>query len=606
MKIKLSDYVVEFIENLGVKHIFLISGGGCIHLIDSVGKAKKLQYVCNHHEQASAIAAEAYARITGKIGVCLVTSGPGGTNALTGLIGSWLDSIPVLFISGQIKRETIADYSKTRQLGDQEINIVDMVKPVTKYAVTIMEPDEIQYHLEKAVHLATTGRPGPVWINIPLDVQGSYIEKNNLKKFKVSEIKQPYQTDILLLKKLVTQTLEKLQSAKRPVLLVGNGVHLAKAEKEILQLIHLLKIPVLTSFVGHDLVSTENPYYGGRPGTIGQRGANLTMQNSDFFLSIGSRMNIRMIGYEFASVLREAYKIFVDIDAEELQKKTIRPDLAINFNAKEFINEMIAQIKKKKISASIKDWNSKTKEWQKKYPTVLAEYWKEKKYVNAYCFIDTLSKYVTSHDILTLADATASICTYQALQFPQGIRILTNSGSAPMGYGLPAAIGACFSHNKKNTICLEGDGSMQLNIQELQTIIHHKLPIKIFYLNNDGYTSIKLTQNSLFEGRIVASDKKSGVSFPNIIKIARAYGIQTERITHHTGMDKKIKKVLSAKGPIICEVMLSPGMQFLPKASSKKLPDGTFISRPLEDMYPFLPPEELQANLFIKPWPEKK
>lgn len=606
MKMKLSDYVIQFVENLGVKHIFLISGGGCIHLIDSVGKAKKLQYVCNHHEQASAIATEAYARITGKIGVCLVTSGPGGTNALTGLIGAWLDSIPVLFISGQIKRETIADYSKMRQLGDQEINIVDMVKPVTKYAVTITEPDEIQYHLEKAVHLATTGRPGPVWINIPLDVQGSYIEKNNIKKFNVSEIKQSYQTDISLLRKLVAQTLEKLQSAKRPVLLVGNGVHLAKAEKEILQLIALLKIPVLTSFVGYDLIGTDNQYYVGRPGTVGQRAGNFTMQNSDVFLVIGSRMNIRAIGYEFASVLREAYKIFVDIDVEELQKKTIRPDLAINFDAKEFINEMIEQIKKKKISISVKDWNSKTKEWQKKYPTVLPSYKKEKKHINIYYFIETLSKHLKKNDVVTVSDGSACVCPYQALTFPQGTRIVINSGCAAMGYGLPAAIGACFAHNKKNTICLEGDGSMQLNIQELQTIIHHKLPIKIFYLNNDGYTSIKLTQNSLFEGHIVASDKKSGVSFPNIIKIARAYGIKTERIAYHAGMDRKIKKVLSAKGPIICEVMLSPDMQFLPKASSKKLPDGTFTSRPLEDMYPFLPPEELQANLFIQPWPEKK
>lgn len=605
-KIKVSDYVIQFIEKLGVEYVFLISGGGCIHLIDSVGKAKKLKFVCNHHEQACAIAAEGYTRTSGKIGACIVTTGPGGTNAVTGVMGAWLDSAPMLIISGQIRRETIGAGKKLRQLGDQEINIVDIVKPITKYAAMVKDPYDIRYHLEKAVYLATTGRPAPVWIDIPLDIQGSYVEEKKLKKFEAKEIKPSYETDKKRIQNAVSMVIEKLRNSKRPVLLVGNGVRYAKAEEEALKLIKLLKIPVLTGFAGFDLVSPQNPYSAGKPGTVGQRVANFTLQNSDLLLVLGSRLNIRMIGYNFPSFARAAYKIMVDIDKEEMRKRTLKIDLQLNFDAKDFIDEMTRQIKVKHLKLGIDDWYKQIKVWKEKYPTVLSEYWKQKNYVNPYCFLETLSKYIKRTDGLALADATAAICTYQVLDFPQGTRILNSSGSAPMGYGLPAAIGMCFARGKKPTICLEGDGSIQINIQELQTVIHNKLPIKLFIYNNAGYVSIRLSQKGLFEGRLVASSTDSGLSWPNMIEIARAYGIPTERINNHSEMERKIKKVLSGRGPILCEIMVSPDQGFWPKAASMKLPDGSFVSRPLEDMAPFLSRDELKKNMLIPLWEEKR
>ncbi len=597
--IKLSDYIFDYLYKEGYRHIFLISGGGCIHLIDSVGKSK-IKYICNHHEQASAMAAESYARITGKVGLCLVTSGPGSTNTLTGLIGAWLDSIPVLFISGQIKRETIANYNTMRQLGDQEINIIDMVKPVTKYAVTVMDPNDIRFHLEKALFLAKDGRPGPVWLNIPLDVQGAFIDPTKLKIFDYSQKKFNTKASKEGLKKLVEQTIIKISTSSRPVMFVGNGVRLSGAEKELLKLIKKLKIPILTSFTGYDLVGTDNEFFFGRPGTVGQRAANFIIQNSDLLLVLGSRMNIRMIGYNFSSFARESYKIIVDIDKAELEKSTVKPDLMINYDARDFIEEMISQLKDKPLKFNINGWLEKSKFWNKKYPQVLDSYKTGKKFVDSYYFVETLSKYLNSDDAIAVSDGTACVAPYQALKFKQGLRVVVNSGCASMGYGLPAAIGVCFARNRKRTICFEGDGSIQLNIQELQTIVHHHLPIKIFVLNNNGYLSIKQTQKNLFDGRFVASDPESGVSLPNIIKIAKAYGIETEKISNHREMDKKIKKVLFSDKPVICEVLLSPDQEFLPKASSKKLPDGSFVSRPLEDMYPFLSKKELKENMIIK------
>lgn len=595
--VKISDFVIDYLVSLGIKNIFLISGGGCIHLIDSVGKNKRIKFICNHHEQASAIAAEAYSRVTEKIGACLVTTGPGSTNALTGLIGAWLDSIPVIFISGQVKRETIADYSKLRQVGDQEINIVDMVKPVTKYAVTVFKEEEISYHLEKAVYLATHGRPGPVWINIPLDIQGAKIKKSLLKHFNKKEIEKTIINQDKL-KSDVQFTIEKIKKAKRPLLFVGNGVRLAGAKKEVLDLISLLKMPVVTGFAGFDIVSSSNPYFAGRPGTIGQRSGNFAVQNSDLLLVIGSKLNVRMIGYNFKSFARGAYKIMVDVDKEEMNKSTLTIDKKIHSDAKAFISEMIKQIKDNSPKFSIQNWIDKTRYWLKKYSTVLPEYWKEKK-VNAYCFIDTLSNHLNKNDVIALSNATAAICTYQAIRFPQGLRIVNNSGCAAMGYGFPAALGASVANKKGRTICLEGDGSIQMNIQEFQTIVHNKLPIKMFIYNNGGYVSIRLTQNGLFAGNLVASSEGSGVSCPDIIKVAKAYGIHTERITSNKDMDKTIKKVLSCKGPVVCEVVVSPDMQFAPKSASMQLKDGTFVSRPLEDMAPFLSREELKENMYI-------
>ena len=603
-KIKVSDYIVKFLEDIGVKHVFLISGGGNIHLIDSIGNSKKIKYICNHHEQACSIAAEAYSRTTGSIGVSIVTSGPGGTNAITGVYGAWTDSIPVLVISGQIRTETMgAGRDGLRQLGDQEINIIDMVKYITKYSVTITKAKEIRFHLEKAYFLAKNGRPGPVWLDIPLNIQGAFVDENNLKKFNSAGIEAPYETDKEKLGKIILKTLIMLGKSKRPVILVGNGVRLSNSEKELLDLIKKLDIPVLTSFAGYDLVGSNKNFYG-RIGIFGQRAANFIIQNSDFLLALGTRLPVRTVGFRFDAFARKAYKVVVDIDKKELSKKIVNPDLPINYNVKDFIIEMMKQLKKRKIKKEFSEWIDYCKKINRKYSTIPRGEKDIKNYVSPYVFIDRLSEFLTPSDRIAVSDGTALIVTYQTLKFKQGLRVILNSGCAAMGYGLPAAIGVCLASGKKNTICLEGDGSIQLNIQELQTIFYHKLPIKIFVYNNQGYVSIRLTQKNLFEGKFIAADPKSGVSCPDILKVAKAYGIMTERIKNNMEIRKKIKKVLKYKGPVVCEVVLSPDHEFIPKSASKKLSDGSFVSRPLEDMYPFLERNELKENMIIPLLPE--
>lgn len=604
--VKLSDFITDYLYKKGVGHIFLISGGGNIHLIDSVGKSK-IKYVCNHHEQASAFSAEGYSRLTGKLGVCLVTTGPGGTNAITGVISTWLDSIPMLVISGQVKRELIGAGTKLglRQLGSQEINIIDMVKPVTKYAVTVMEPNEIKYHLEKAIYLATTGRQGPVWLDIPLDVQGSFVDKDKLKSFTPSEVKPPYETNKKILKQLVKKTLDKMIKSKRPVIYAGNGIHLSGAEKEFLQLINSLKIPVLTSYVGYDLVPSNHPYFFGRAHALGQRAANFIIQNCDLMLSIGARLDILTVGFTYKAFARKAYKIMVDIDKKEIEKPILSIDLQVNFDAKDFIDEMLKQMKKRKTSYDIAEWLDYGRRLNKKYLSVLPEYYKEKKFVNPYCFIEAIGKYLTPGEIIIESNGVGPLnCMYQAFYVKPNQRIILNLGCAQMGYGLPAAIGASFAANGKRIICLEGDGSLHMNVHELQVMKHHNLNIKLFVYSNDGYLSIKNTQVGLFNSRFVATDSKSGVSCPDYLKLGRSYGIKSIRINNHKDMEEKIKYVLNYKGPIICDIHALPEMALSQKLMAKKLPNGQFASPPLEDMGPFLPREEFEENMLIPLWKE--
>lgn len=598
-KIKISDYIIKFLEKQGVKHAFLMSGGGNIHLIDSIGKSKKIKYISNPHEQGSAIAAEAYSRLSDVPGVCIVTTGPGGTNAITGVYGAWTDSIPMFVISGQIRTETIGAGKIVRQLGDQEINIVDVISPLTKYAKTIMDPLETRYHLEKAWYIATTGRKGPVWIDVPLDIQGGYVEESKLKRFNPKEIKDEFVTDKLKINKDIQKIIAKLKTAKRPVLIVGNGVRVGNASTEILELVNRLKIPVINSFAGYDLVANDNKYNQGRMGIFGQRAANIIIQNSDLLISIGSRLGIRTIGYNIESFARKAYKVIVDIDKRELVKPVLKPDLACNYDAKQFIDQFLSQLKKDDLNLEVSEWLDYCKKINSKYPQVTESYWKEKKFVNPYCFIEELSKQLKKDQVIAVTNGSALICTYQALNMKQGQRVILNSGCAAMGYGLPAAVGACFAENKKPIICIEGDGSIQLNIQELQTVVYHKLPIKLFVYNNDGYVSIRLTQNTFFDRKYVAANKATGVSCPDLIKVAKAYGIKSERITNNSQIDEKIRKVLAHKGPVICEIMVDPDQRFIPKAASEKLPDGSFVSQPLENMFPFLSREELKENMLI-------
>ncbi|MBI2641416.1 thiamine pyrophosphate-binding protein [Candidatus Roizmanbacteria bacterium] len=605
--VKVGDYIFDYLHKQGLTHIFLISGGGNIHLIDSVGRSK-LKYVCNHHEQACATAAEGYARLRGDFGACLVTTGPGGTNAITGMLGSWLDSIPMLIISGQVRREIMGagpNKMGMRQLGPQEINIVDIVKTITKYAVTVMDPYEIKYHLQKALHLARIGRQGPVWLDIPLDVQGSMIDEKKLKSFKPEELKPPYETDKKKLRRLVKTTLEKIAKSEKPVIYAGNGIRLAGAAKEFLQLVNKLKIPVLTSYVGYDLIPSSHPYFFGRSHVLGQRAANFVIQNSDLMLSIGARLDILTVGFTYKAFARKAYKIMVDVDKKEINKFILSIDLPINYDAKEFILEMLRQLEKKPVKLKIQRWLDYGRNLNKKYPVIQKEYWKEKKYVNPYCFIESIGKILKPGEIIIESDGVGPLnCMYQAFYVKPKQRIILNLGCAQMGYGLPAAIGAAFTAKGKRIICLEGDGSLQLNIHELQVMKHHNLNIKLFIYSNDGYLSIKNTQIGLFGGKFVATDSKSGVSSPDFVKVGRAYGLKTIRIHNHSDMERKIRYVLNYRGPILCDMNSLRELMLVPKLTTKKTPDGRFVSPPLEDMGPFLPREEFKKNMLIPLWKE--
>ena len=594
MKIKVSDFIAKFIAEHKdtAKTVFMVSGGGNMHLIDSLGKNKNLEYVCNHHEQACAIAAEGYARVSNKIGIAYVTTGPGGTNAITGIYGAWVDSIPMMIISGQVKfQTTIVSQPELnlRQLGDQEVNIVDIVRPITKYTVMITDKNSIKFHLQKAVYEAKHGRPGPVWLDVPLDIQGAMVDEADLIEFEIPE-EPKFDTKI-------PQILDALKVAERPVIIAGNGVTLAGANEDFLKLIKILKIPVISTFARYDIVRNDHELFFGRYGTIGNRAANFVVQNSDLIISIGARLNIRAVSYNWEFFGREAKKILVDIDQNELDKKTIAADIKIKSDAKVFISDLRSALKDK---LDFGAWLEICKNYRKNYPTIEPFRQNVKEWVDSYNFFDVLSNH--KRDLVyVFGNGTACVSSYQSLRIYENQKVVVNSGCASMGYDLPAAIGACFANGKKDTICVTGEGSLQMNIQEFQTIIHNKLPIKIFVLNNAGYISIRNTQNNFFKGHKVGSDKDSGVSFPNIVKLAEVYGFEACRIENQLNLKGELEKILSKPCAVVCEIMLSPTEKMEPKLSSKIKPDGKMVSKPLEDMFPFLPREEFYKNMIIKP-----
>ncbi len=599
--IKVADYIVAYLADQGIGHIFMLTGGGAMHLDDSIGRQKRIQYVCNHHEQASAIAAEGYARISGEMAAACVTSGPGGTNALTGVLGQWLDSIPVLYISGQVRYDTTVPSTglPLRQLGDQEGDIIALAKPITKYAVMVTEAKTIRYHLERATYLAKSGRPGPVWLDIPLNIQASLIDEHDLAPYDPSEDAISY--DERLIEDQIEEIIACIRRAERPVILGGAGIRLAHAHDTFKDVIDRLNIPVLVAWNAIDLLPSDHPLNFGRPSTLGQRGANFIFQNADLLLNIGCRMNVRQIGYTFAAVARQAVKISVDIDAIELKKQTFKPDIAVHADAGFFLRRL-----SEKIGAATQrersPWISWCRQRRALYPPVLPEYHQAKEKVNPYAFCELLSERLDEGEVVVSANGAACVIPIQTLKLRNGQRHLVNSGCAAMGYGLPAAIGACYANNRNRVICLEGDGSIQLNIQELQTLVHHQLPVKIFIFNNQGYLSIRTTQLNFFNGNRVGEGPESGVSMPDMVKVATAYGIAAFRIHNHEEMAKIIEEVLNSEGPAVCDVQMQPDQLFAPRVSSQRLPDGRMISKPLEDMYPFLSREEFLSNMIIPPW----
>lgn len=600
MTIKVSDYIAQKLVENGINLVFMVTGGGAMHLDDSLGKNPNLQFICNHHEQACAMAAESYARLTGNIAAVCVTSGPGGTNTITGVLGAWLDSIPMLIISGQVKYDTTVRSTgmNLRQLGDQEYDIVKSVAPMTKYAVMVTDPYEIRYHLERALYLAKAGRQGPCWIDVPLNVQGAMVDEKNLKSYDPEIDSKEIPPEVS--QDTISEIIRRIKSSKRPVILAGSAIRSSGAYNNFMKIVDLLKIPVVTAWNAHDSIPDDHPFYFGRPGTVGDRAGNFIVQNSDLLFVLGCRLNIRQISYYWESFAREAFKIIVDIDPLELNKPTVKPDLPIHANVADLIKSLIKELSPEGL-AHKEEWLNWCSVRKNRYPIVLKEYWNRDKLVNPYCFIDVLSQYLQEGQITVTGDGTACVCAFQAVRIKKGQRLYTNSGCASMGYDLPAAIGACFASERQKIVCLAGDGSIQMNLQELQTIVHHRLPIKIFILNNNGYHSIRQTQESYFGQPIVGCDPQSGVSFPDMERIANAYRIPFIRCSTHGELNHCINTTLKGNNSFICEVMLTPDQPFAPKTSSQRLPDGRMVSKPLEDLAPFLDREEFKENMLINP-----
>jgi acetolactate synthase I/II/III large subunit len=596
--IKVSDYIAQTLAAHGIRDVFLVTGGGAMHLNDAIAKCPDLTHICCHHEQACAIAAESYYRLTNRLAAVNVTTGPGGTNAITGVFGAWTDSLGMIVISGQVKWETLVRSTDLplRQLGDQEIDIIKMVESITKYAVMVTDPTSIRYHLERALYLAQAGRPGPVWLDIPMNVQGAQIDETQLVGYDpIEDLLPSTATDLT---PICAQILDRLQQAERPVILAGPGIRLGKATTEFLELVDRLGIPVVTSFNAHDLIWYEHPAFIGRQGTIGDRAGNFAVQNSDFLLVLGCRLNIRQISYGWESFARNAYKVIVDIDPAELSKPTISPDLPVCADVADVIKGLISS-QPFKISKTHQDWLNWCQERKAKYPVVLPEYWHKSTPVNPYCWAETLFDELTENEVVISGDATACIVPFQAAKLKKGQRLYSNSGCASMGYDLPAAIGACIANNRQRTICLAGDGSIQMNIQELQTIVGYQLPIKIFVLNNQGYHSIRQTQTNYFPDSPIGCDLSSGVTFPSFEKLAFAYGIPFRRCSDLSTLSADVKSTVWEDGAQLCEIIIDQDQPFAPKLSSRQLPDGRMVSAALEDMFPFLDRAEFLSNMLI-------
>jgi len=599
--IRVADYIAKFIYDYGVKDVFMLSGGGIMHLTDGLACNKNLNVVCLHHEQAVSMALESYSRTTENFGVGYFTVGPGSTNALTGLAGAWLDSVPCLFISGQANRKQTTYKARIpglRQFGVQELNILPIIESIIKYSAFVDKPEDIKYHLQKAIYFSKEGRPGPVWLDIPLDVQGASINPKSLKEFKSEKkIKK-------ISRKHLLKVVHYLKFSSRPVILAGQGVRISGAIENLLNFANRYKIPVITTFLGIDIIDSNHPQYVGRIGIKGDRAGNLAMQNADLLIAIGSSLPVAETGYNYNQFAREAKKVVVDIDTSSHKKNTIKIDLLIRGDAKEFIKEIFHLANTEKISFDNK-WLKTCISWRKKYPVCLPEYKKLKGKINIYYFIDKLSQKLNTHDVVITDAGSAFYAGSQGIKIKQGMRYITSGGFATMGYSLPASIGVSVALNKQRVMCITGDGSFQQNIQELQSVVHYKLPLKIFILNNEGYLSIRFTQKKYFK-HFIGEGSTSGVSCPDSKKIARAYGIKFVRVNNNSKLDEVLDEVLNYDGPVICEIICPREQLIIPTIASEKKADGSMVSKPLEDMFPFLDREEFKNNMIIEPWNNEK
>ena len=604
MKTRLADYVADFLVNHGVTDVFSVVGGGAMHLNDALGHKEGLKVTYNHHEQACAIAAEAYARLDNKIAAVCVTTGPGGTNALTGVLGGWLDSIPMFILSGQVRYDTTARYAlqfteqPLRAMGDQEYDIVKSVEPMTKYAVMIEDPKQIRFCLEKAWHLAVTGRPGPVWIDIPVNYQGCYIETEELPAY------DPAEDDAKLpppVEETVIQTvLDKIRHAKRPVFHAGYGIRLSGGYSFFRSVAEKLNIPIVTYWNAVDLIEDEHPLYCGRAGNMGDRPGNWAIQNADLILAVGTRISIRQVGYNWKTWARAAEVIMVDIDPAELKKPTLHVEMPIWADAKDFLEKLDKSAKAPVFRGTA--WLETCRRWKREYPVVLPRQWEENgSTANVYAFVRYLSSRLPQNSLTAVSNGACCVVGNQAYVIQKGSRMANNSAVASMGYGLPAAIGTCLGGGRRETICLEGDGSIMMNLQELQTVQTNQLPIKLFLINNQGYHSIRITQNNLFQEhcKVGIGPESGDLSFPEFQKIAEAFGYRYYSANSNAGMKAVVDEVLAQEGPVFCEIFTDTQQVWEPKSSTKRLEDGTLVSPPLEDLAPFLPREELEKIMLI-------
>jgi acetolactate synthase-1/2/3 large subunit len=608
---KLSDYVLGFVADLGVKNVFLVTGGGAMHLNQSLAAESRITPICNSHEQASAICAEGYAKATSGLGVCMVTTGPGGTNAVTGVAGAWLDSTPVLFLSGQVKRpDRMFDAVSgrplgMRQLGVQEVDICSIVKPITKYAYTILEPTDIRYHMEKAVYLALNGRPGPVWIDIPLDVQASPINEQDLRGFDPAELpdRSLIQGTADLFRE-VTLAIDAFNACERPLLFAGNGIRLARAEKEFAILRKYLDIPAVATWCAADLVPSDDPTYVGRPGSLAARGANFALQNSDFLLAIGVRLDFAITGYAPHNLAREAHKVAVDIDAGELAKLHPHLQQPVCADAKAFLTEFLKNVHLIK-PRSRRPWLDRCADWKTRYPVVTAAHRVPEGRVSIFNLAQVLGNEVNTEDRLVVGSSGSGIEIYLfAVPTLHSQRLYHTAGLGAMGYAIPTAIAVAIANPGREVIAVDGDGGFMFNIQELETIHRLQLPIKFFVLNNEGYSSIRASQTAFFGKASIGADRNTGTTIPDLCKIGASYGLGTYLIKDQTDLRSEVRRVLNMTGPVVCDVNVLPDEVRGPRVQSHQKPDGSFVSKPLEDLFPFLPREEFLANMIVKPLPE--
>jgi acetolactate synthase I/II/III large subunit len=599
---KVSDYVAQFLADRGVKHIFMLAGGGCMHLVDSFGRQSGMEYVCCLHEQAVAFATQAYAEYLSGLGAALVTTGPGGTNTVTGLAAAWLDSTACIFISGQVKRADLLTGRGVRSMGPQEVDIVSVVTPLTKYAKTLIDPNDVRYELERAVHCATSGRRGPVWLDVPLDVQAAMVDETCLRGFAPN----PELNRTGGITERAARAIELLKQAKRPVLFIGNGARQAHLAGMVEELVNALKVPVLLTWKTADMLPDDHAYFAGRPGSIASRGANFTQQNADWIMVLGARLDLPQVAFSHKNFARAAKKVLVDIDTHEIGKFDMTIDVPVHADVKDFLKELFLQLKGI-VLPNTSEWLKKAKDWLTKYPVVLPEYWSnETGYVNTYVLIDALSEQCTPQDVL--APGSSGACSeifLQSFRLKRGQRLINAQGLGAMGTGLPGAIGTCLASGRRRTICVNGDGGFQLNIQDLETVNRLKLPIKYFILSNGAYASIIAAQRTHFKGHLVGSDPSSHLTLPDVMKVAEAYGLKAMEIKDQREIRREVAAVLAYDGPVVCAVRVSSDQATLPRATTSARADGSLFSLPMEDLAPQLPRDEFCANMVIPPFDEQ-